>query len=107
MNPMLAKLLVFSLLFGTVEAGFDLASVVTPGDLGAAHEIHSHLGTDSESPDGADNSADHYCHCGTHAPVLNSLPELSSQAIAENTYPIMADSYHSLKFRPALRPPKI
>ena len=107
MTPLLSKLLILSLLFGAVEAGFDVPSIVTPGDQGAAHEVHRHLGSGSEPPDEGDDGADHYCHCSTHAPVLSSFSELASLANAKVTYPAVAQSYHSLGFPPAVRPPKI
>lgn len=106
MREIFAKFVTLALFVGVVEAGFDVGSMTASGDsqLGA-HEMHDHLGPDSDPSDGNDADADHYCHCVAHGAALTlsvATPEISREVSSVTFEPSV---YHSLAIPPPVRPP--
>jgi hypothetical protein len=114
MATFLGKLVLVTLLFGVVEAGFDVGNAAAPAEHGGSHEIHSHASADTDdppenlgtgSPDGDTAPVGHYCHCSTHAAALNFTDNLAPLTIRAIRIASTIGIYNSLSFPPPVPPP--
>jgi len=99
------RLLVLTLLFGVVESGMDVGAAATPSEHGGSHEVHSHPGSDPESPDGEKTQTEHYCHCSTHAAALTISVDSVAVVGRNHGSALLISSYHSMTFPPPVPPP--
>ena len=107
MRDMCFKLTVLALLFGVVDAGFDLGGGAIAGESENTHEVHSHSGGENGSPTDDDTQSDHFCHCSSHAPALNFDTETIAPPSRSTQTSVAIESYHSVAVPPPVPPPNV
>jgi hypothetical protein len=91
---------------GLIESGLDISGIAPADDsVGAAHEIHGHLGSGDDSPSGDEGDVEHFCHCVTHGAALAFSMEFAIQMSEAKINLSGPEGYRSLAIPPPVPPP--